>query len=252
MKGSDAWTLARTSRPLFRRRDHLWVLFVVGVMLVLGACTPDAGSAVSVAMRAPSPAVATAAVPSSTPFPSPTLTATASVSLITAAPSATPSPSATATRTATAIPTPTSVPTPTFTPSPAPSPTPSLTATLTATAPPLWAPTPTPAGNIISWNEAACCVGQAVMVCGPVAGAKYASSSKGQPTFLDLGKPYPDPERFTVVIWGDDRGNFPQPPEEFYAGKEICVTGTVELYKGAPQIVVREPAQIAVRSGTGS
>ena len=43
-------------------------------------------------------------------------------------------------------------------------------------------------------------------VCGIVASAHYAASSKGQPTFVNLDKPYPN-QIFTVLIWGSDRGN---------------------------------------------
>jgi hypothetical protein len=44
-------------------------------------------------------------------------------------------------------------------------------------------------------------VGQVVTVCGHVASARYASDSKGQPTFLNLDKPYPN-HVFTAVNWG--------------------------------------------------
>jgi len=37
-------------------------------------------------------------------------------------------------------------------------------------------------------------------VCGKAASAHYADRRKGQPTFLNLGEPYPH-EVFTVVIW---------------------------------------------------
>src|SRR5579862_7834703 len=51
-------------------------------------------------------------------------------------------------------------------------------------------------------------VGQVATVCGLVASAKYASETKGQPTFLNLDKPYPN-HVFTAVIWGKNRGAFP-------------------------------------------
>ena len=38
------------------------------------------------------------------------------------------------------------------------------------------------------------------IVCGHVAGAKYAKESRGKPTFLNMGNPYPD-QTLTVVIW---------------------------------------------------
>ena len=72
----------------------------------------------------------------------------------------------------------------------------------------------------------------------------YASTSRGQPTFLNVGKPYPDPDRFTVVIWGDDRANFPWPPEDHYLGKTIAVTGLIIEYEGVAEIEVSSPSQI--------
>lgn len=81
---------------------------------------------------------------------------------------------------------------------------------------------------------------------GPVAGATWASESRGQPTFLNLGLAYPEPGRFTILIWIDARWNFDAPPEETYAGKQICVTGVVELYEGSAEMEVRGPEAILI------
>jgi hypothetical protein len=75
--------------------------------------------------------------------------------------------------------------------------------------------------------EAAKHVGERATVCGVVASASYVSSSKGQPTFLNLDKPYPNPI-FTALIWGDDRSKFDQ-PEVKLRDKRICTTGTIKL-----------------------
>lgn len=99
----------------------------------------------------------------------------------------------------------------------------------------------------VSWSDAARHVGQRVEVAGPVVGTAYAASSRGQPTFLNVGRPYPDRDRFTVVIWSENRAAFDGAPEVMYRGKSICVSGTVELYQGSPQIIVRSPSQIAVQ-----
>src|SRR5574337_1375820 len=45
-------------------------------------------------------------------------------------------------------------------------------------------------------------------VCGQVVNTKYAATSRGSPTFLDLDRAYPD-HIFTVVIWGTSRTRFP-------------------------------------------
>ena|SRR4030065_2680749 len=86
-------------------------------------------------------------------------------------------------------------------------------------------------------------LGETQTVCGTVATTNYAMQSKGQPTFLNLNKPYPG-HIFTVVIWGENRAKFKNPPETFYKGKGICVKGMINEYRGRPQIEVQEPSQI--------
>ena len=98
--------------------------------------------------------------------------------------------------------------------------------------------------NGIPWNEAKYHVGERTTVYGLVVDTHYAITSSGQPTFLNLGKSYPDPSRFTVVIWGRNRTNFPSAPESYYYGKDICVTGLITTYEGIPQIEVSNPSQI--------
>ena len=127
----------------------------------------------------------------------------------------------------------------------APSATP--TAPARTPAPTQQAPAPTPTTSAILWSEAKNHIGERTMVYGPVIGATYASSSKGQPTFLNVGKNYPDPARFTVLIWGSDRSKFSPAPEIQYKGKTIYVYGLIEEYKGSAQIVVTSPSQIQVQ-----
>ena len=83
-------------------------------------------------------------------------------------------------------------------------------------------------------------------VCGKIAGTQYAGKIKGQPTLLHMGKPYPE-HVFTIVIWGADRGKFDGAPEDFYGGKEVCVTGMIVEHNGKPQIVVKDPSQMTVK-----
>lgn len=112
--------------------------------------------------------------------------------------------------------------------------------------PPPPTPTPEPCPGAIPWEQAAAFAGQQVTVIGPVASATWASGSRGQPTFLNVGLPYPDPGRFTVLIWIDARWNFPDAPEVLYANRTICVSGTVEMYEGSPEMEVFGPEQIVV------
>lgn len=93
-------------------------------------------------------------------------------------------------------------------------------------------------------------VGQVARICGRVASAAHFASVTGAPTFLNLDRPYPD-QLFTVVIWGGSRSRFDTPPERLFDGRSICVTGRIDTYRGKPQIVVEDPAQIAVEVSEG-
>ena len=99
-----------------------------------------------------------------------------------------------------------------------------------------------PAEQTILASEAAKHVGEKAAVCGVVASARYASRSKGQPTFLNLDKPYPKAV-FTDLIWGEDRSKFNE-PEVRLREKRICTTGTITSYRGTPEMVLKEPSQI--------
>lgn len=95
----------------------------------------------------------------------------------------------------------------------------------------------------ISPEEAINHVGQQAIVCGTVASTHYSYRSKGQPTFLNLNKPYPH-HIFTALIWGSDRSKFHDAPEKYYKNKRICVSGLIEQYEGISEIIVRNPGQM--------
>ena len=85
-------------------------------------------------------------------------------------------------------------------------------------------------------------VGEVATVCGTVVSTRYAASTKGSPTFLNLDKAYPN-QVFTIVIWGSDRSKFGR-PEVDYREKRICVTGKIAEYRGKPEIVADDPKQL--------
>ena len=100
--------------------------------------------------------------------------------------------------------------------------------------------------DTITTGEAAKFLGLQRTVCGNVVSSHHDASLEGQPTFMDLDKPYPY-EVFTVLIWGSNKGEFEKAPQEMYAGKEVCVTGTIKRYHGHPLIEVDQPSQIIQR-----
>lgn len=97
--------------------------------------------------------------------------------------------------------------------------------------------------NNISPEDAINHIGQQAIVCGNVASIHFSFRTKGQPTFINLNKSYPH-HVFTVLIWGSDRSKFPGDPENYYSNKRICVSGKIKEFKGAPEIVVKNPSQI--------
>jgi hypothetical protein len=94
---------------------------------------------------------------------------------------------------------------------------------------------------VLGPGDAATHIGETTTVCGSVASAHYAPRSRGQPTFLNLGHAYPN-EDFTALIWGEDSVKFGTP--EDLEGQRICVTGPITLYRGKPEIVLHDAAQL--------
>ncbi len=97
-------------------------------------------------------------------------------------------------------------------------------------------------GSTLTTSQASSHVGENATVCGKVVSGYYASRSNGEPTFLNLDRAYPN-QKFTIVIWGDDRDKFNN-PETQYTGRKVCVTGYVDSYRGIPQITAESPSQI--------
>ena len=97
----------------------------------------------------------------------------------------------------------------------------------------------------ITPDEAAKHAGETMTVCGIVAGAKYAAQVRGGLTFIDFGKPYPN-STFTAVIFAGDRAKFGT-PEQGLRGKNVCITGKIEMFRGKPQIVLTDPKQLVMK-----
>ena len=99
----------------------------------------------------------------------------------------------------------------------------------------------------LSASDAKDHIGETATVCGTVASTRYAPSSKGQPTFLNLDEPYPR-QIFTILIWGSNRSKFGAPDVD-YRNKQVCATGKITEYRGTPEIVADDPGQIKIASG---
>ena len=68
-----------------------------------------------------------------------------------------------------------------------------------------------------------------------------ATSSRGEPTFINLDAAYPN-QIFTILVWGDDRQKVGELPRE---GSRVCATGVIQEYRGVPEIVVRSSGQLS-------
>jgi DNA/RNA endonuclease YhcR with UshA esterase domain len=86
--------------------------------------------------------------------------------------------------------------------------------------------------------QAAKHVGKKVTVEGVVV---QVSDLEGEPIFLNFGGRYPD-HVFAAVVLTVNRRWFPHPAE--WEGKRVRVSGTVQLYRGKPEIVLSDPKQL--------
>ena len=123
-------------------------------------------------------------------------------------------------------------------------PSPTKVPTVTPTLTPVQAQVACP--DAVPWYEAKLHVGERLAVVGPVVKTGYMRDRPGSPTVMELGRNLRDPDRFTVEIRGQDRENFPSPPEHAYIGKTVCVTSWISEDSGIAGTVVSSPDQIVV------
>jgi hypothetical protein len=92
----------------------------------------------------------------------------------------------------------------------------------------------------IPWTEAGRRVNQTVRVEGTI----VSTRNTGRVTYLNFSRNFNTDLK--IVIFPREAALFPRPPETMYQGQKIRVTGRIELYQGAPEIIVRDPAQIEI------
>jgi|GEM_PF-5663759 len=95
------------------------------------------------------------------------------------------------------------------------------------------APPPLPTPVVLKTSEAFAHVGERATVCGVVVSKQYVPEANGKPTFINLDRSFPN-TTFTVVVWGNDLDQTGDLPEK----GDLCVTGTVVMYRGIPEIIV--------------
>ena len=82
----------------------------------------------------------------------------------------------------------------------------------------------------LSPEDASSHINESATVCGPVASATYAAQAPMAPTFLDLGRPYPN-QIFTAVIFGSDRPKFGT--EDFQKDQRLTPEPIIKARQGA-------------------
>ena len=100
--------------------------------------------------------------------------------------------------------------------------------------------------DAIDWSDAAQVVGESATVFGRVAGTSYRPDVAGEPTFLDIGSEFPDPRRFSAVIFREHRDDFASAPESTFLEKSVCVTGLVYERAGVQSVKITDPSQITI------
>jgi hypothetical protein len=90
-------------------------------------------------------------------------------------------------------------------------------------------PTTLPSASV-TWDKAKDHVNETVSVTGPVIG--FHAFDNGA-IVLNIGKDYPDPDRITVYLPGDEQTNM---PDDHYVSKTITATGKLILFHNVPEI----------------
>jgi|SRR5580700_7863018 DNA/RNA endonuclease YhcR with UshA esterase domain len=88
-------------------------------------------------------------------------------------------------------------------------------------------------------------IGETATVCGRVTDARYLETGS-HVTFLNFDRPFPN-HTFTGFIPGESRAKFGT-PEKDYLGKDVCITGKIQDYRGKPEIILNDPQQVAEQS----
>jgi micrococcal nuclease len=82
---------------------------------------------------------------------------------------------------------------------------------------------------------------ETVKIYGTVSGGRWLESSSI--TLINIDGAYPN-SALTLMMKDADRKKFTFAPETFLKGKKVLITGTVIEYKGKPEIIITEPAQL--------
>ena len=94
--------------------------------------------------------------------------------------------------------------------------------------------------SVIAWQDAADHYEEYATVKGKI----VATHNSGKACFLNFHPDYK--HNFTAVIFSEAFSSFPDNPENYYLEKQVLVTGTIQKYKGKPEIILEDASQIEI------
>jgi hypothetical protein len=103
---------------------------------------------------------------------------------------------------------------------------------------------PSPCDDAVMVTSARQHLGERISVVGRVISVQAAEHDTGAPTFLNIDADYPDPDRFSVVIWGQNADEFDDLHD--YDDEIVCVRGTLKDYQGVVQAELADSDDIEV------
>jgi micrococcal nuclease len=93
---------------------------------------------------------------------------------------------------------------------------------------------------VVNWRDANNYIGQQVIVEGTI----VATYKTNKVCFLNFDQNWK--EYFTAVIFVSDLPKFSYSPDQYLKNKKVKIKGTIKLYKGKPEIIVKNSDQIEV------
>lgn len=95
--------------------------------------------------------------------------------------------------------------------------------------------------GVISWAAADQHIGELAVVQGTIV-RTYQSD---QVLFLNFDEDFRN--TFAVAVFTADLDRFPENAGDFYKGRTVKVSGIIKQYRGAPEMIVRNPEQIEIQ-----
>lgn len=97
----------------------------------------------------------------------------------------------------------------------------------------------------VPWNDARSQIGKNLCLEGPVASV---GTGPGGDLFINVGRPYPNPERLTLFIPARHVGKFEAAFGSHFwtqlVGKTVQAQGEVKLYQGTAEIILSDPGDL--------